>query len=116
MVHSLKPSFVASGNNPTGVALALGEIIHSGSLEFTANHLGRLSLSYEESDSDPSFVGMVHSGLPSLHTTLENSSGEGHTISGAGRSSESPNPRGCNVETLTVPITTTPASESTPAF
>jgi hypothetical protein len=62
------------------------------------------------------FVGMVHRGLPSLHTTLEESSDEDGTTSGAGGSSGSPSPRVCNVVTLTDPITSTQALENTLAF
>jgi hypothetical protein len=50
---------------------------------------------------------MVHSGSPYLHTVLKDSSDEGGTASGEGGSSRSPEPRGCNVVTLTIPIITT---------
>jgi hypothetical protein len=41
MVTSLKLSFIANGNDPTDIGLALGETIHFGSLEFTTDCLGR---------------------------------------------------------------------------
>jgi hypothetical protein len=56
MVTSLKLSFVANGNNPTGVGLTLGETICFDNLEFTVDRLGRLSLSPEEGDSGTIFV------------------------------------------------------------
>jgi hypothetical protein len=45
MVLSLKLSFVANGNNLTGVGLAPGSTIHFSSLEFTSDRIGHLSLS-----------------------------------------------------------------------
>jgi hypothetical protein len=45
MVPSPKVSFIANDNNLTGINLALGSTIQFGSLEFTADHLSRLSLS-----------------------------------------------------------------------
>jgi hypothetical protein len=113
MVISPKFSFVANSNNPTGVGLTLSETIRFASLEFTVDRLGRLSLSPEEGDSGAIFIGMVHSGLPSLHTALKNSSDEGGTALGARGSSGSPGPRECNVVILIVPIPTTPALENT---
>jgi hypothetical protein len=58
---------------------------------------------------------MVHSGSLSLHTILEESSDEGDTTLGGGESSSYPGPRGCNVVTPTVPISTTPLPEGTSA-
>jgi hypothetical protein len=84
MVISSKLSFIANGNNPTSVGLAPGQTIHFGSLEFTVDHLGRLSLSPEEDDSGAIFIGMVHSGSPSLHITLEDSSDDGGDALGIG--------------------------------
>jgi hypothetical protein len=46
MVPSLKLSFVANGDNSTGVGLDPGHTIHFGSLEFTTDRLIRLSLSH----------------------------------------------------------------------
>jgi hypothetical protein len=60
------------------------------------------------------FVGTVHSGSPSLHTTHKDSSDEGDPTSGKGGSSGSPGPRGCNVVTPTFLIITTPVPVWTP--
>jgi hypothetical protein len=46
MVPSLKLSFIANGDNSTGVGLDPGHTIHFGSLEFTTDRLIRLSLSH----------------------------------------------------------------------
>jgi hypothetical protein len=83
---------IANGNNPTGVGLSSGKTIHFDCLEFTVDRLGRLSLSPYEWDSSAIFIGMVHNGSPSLHTTLKDSSDEGGTTSSAGGSSGSPSP------------------------
>jgi hypothetical protein len=116
MFNSLKLPFISIDSYPTGVSLALGKTIHFSNLEFTVDHLCHLSLSSKEWDSDTIFIGMVHSGSPSLHTALEDSSDEDGAASGAGGSSRSPGPRECNVVTPTVPNTTTPASENTPTL
>jgi hypothetical protein len=116
MVYSPKLSFVANGSNLTGVGLALGKTICFYSLEFTIDHLGRLSLSPEEGDSGALFVGILHSGSPSLHTALEDSFDEGGAASGEEGSSGSPDPRAYDVATPRAPITTTLAPESTPVL
>jgi hypothetical protein len=59
---------------------------------------------------------MVHNGSPSLYTTLEDSYDVDSAASGVGGSSGSLGPRGCNVVTLTDPITSTQALENTLAF
>jgi hypothetical protein len=92
MAHSPKLSFVANGNNLTGVGLAPDSTNHFGCLEFTADQHGLLSLSPQKWDSGTIFIGMVHSGSPSLCTTLEESSNEDHTASGTEGRSGSPDP------------------------
>jgi hypothetical protein len=84
MVTSSKLSFIANNNNSASVGLALSETIRFDSLEFTVDHLGRLSLSPYEGDSIAIFIGMVHGRSPSLHTTLKDSSDEGGATSGTG--------------------------------
>jgi hypothetical protein len=92
LVPSLKLSFIANGNHPIGVSLTPGSAICFGSLEFTTDHLSHLSFSPQEWDSSVVFVGMVHNGSPSLHTTLKESSDEYGAALGAWESFGSPNP------------------------
>jgi hypothetical protein len=91
MVPLLKLSFIANGNNPTSIGLALGSTIHFNSLEFTADRLGCLCLSPQEGASGSIFVGMVHIGSPSLRTTLEESD-EDATASSAWGALDPPTP------------------------
>jgi hypothetical protein len=58
----------------------------------------------KEGDLGATFVGMVHSGSPSLHTALEDCSNVDGAASSVGGSSISPAPRGCNVVTPTIPM------------
>jgi hypothetical protein len=102
IAYSPKLTFVADGNNQTGIGLTLGETICFGSLEFTADCFSNLSLSPEGNHSGAVFVGMVHSGSPSMHTVLEESFDEGDIASVGGG--------------VTIPITTTPSLENTPAL
>jgi hypothetical protein len=87
--------------------------IHFGSLEFVADHFGVLSLFPEGNDLGVAFVEMVHSGSPSLHTILEESTNEDNITSSGGGSSAFLISQGCNMVTPTVPVTTTPPSEGT---
>jgi hypothetical protein len=113
MVYSPKLTFIDNGNNQTKVELAPSKTICFGSLEFTTDCFGHLSLSPKGNDLGTAFIGMVHSGSPSLHTILEESSDKGNAASGNGGSYGFPDPRGCNMVTPIVPITTTPLPEST---
>jgi hypothetical protein len=94
MVCLLKLTFVANGNNLTGVDIAPSETIYFGSLEFTADRFGRLSLSPKGVDLGAIFVGMVHNRLPSLRTTLEESSNGGKAASGEGGTMDPSDPEG----------------------
>jgi hypothetical protein len=67
-----------------------GETIYFGSLEFTTDRFGKLSLSMEGNDSGAKFVRMVHIKLPSLYTTLQESSDNSDIASGRGGSSGFP--------------------------
>jgi hypothetical protein len=94
MGTSLKLSYFANSSNAIGVILALSKTIHFGSLEFIVDRLGILSLSHNERDSSAIFVGMVHTGSMSSHTTPKDSTDESGTTSGVGGSSGSPDLEG----------------------
>jgi hypothetical protein len=113
MVYSPKLTFIANHNNSTGIGLTRSKTICFDILEFTNVRFDHRSPS-KGVDSSSIFIGMMHSGSPSLHTILEESSDEGGTASGEGGSSRSHKPRGCNMVTSTVPITTTLPPENTP--
>jgi hypothetical protein len=68
----------------TSIGLTLDETICFESLVFITDRFGNLSLSPEGNDSGIILVRMVHSGSPSLHTILEDSSDEGDPTSGEG--------------------------------
>jgi hypothetical protein len=113
MIHSPKLTFVANMNNRTCVGFAPSKAKCLGSLQFTTDCFGNPSLSPKGNDSGVIFMGMVHNRSPSLHTILEESSDEGHTTLGRGGISGFPDPRGCNMVTLTIPVATTPPLEGT---
>jgi hypothetical protein len=115
MVHSPKPVVTTDGNHQTDDGFTMVKSIHFGSLEFVADRFGVLSLFPEGNDLDVAFVEMVHSGSPSLHTILEESTNEDNITSSGGGSSAFLISQGCNVVTPTVPVTTTPPSEGTSA-
>jgi hypothetical protein len=79
MVHSMKPIIVANGNKLTGIGFTLVETICFGSLEFITDRFSNLNLSPEGNDLGAVFVGIVHSGSPSLHHVLEESTDEDDT-------------------------------------
>jgi hypothetical protein len=76
MVHSLKHSIVSVSINLTNFEFTQGEAIYIRSLEFITHRFDCMSFSPKENDSGPIFVGMVHSGSPSLYTILEESISE----------------------------------------
>jgi hypothetical protein len=114
MIHLLKPIVITDASNLFDVELTWGETVHFKNLEFIADRFDNLSLSPERNDSGAVFVGMDHSGSPSLHAILEEFVGEDDSASSEGRSSGFLISRGCNVVTPTVLITTTPPPEDTP--
>jgi hypothetical protein len=81
MVHSLKLIIVGDGHRQTSIGFAPGKTIRLGTLEFIADHSGSLSVSLEGNGLGAIFVGMVHSGLLSLHALLEESADEDDTTS-----------------------------------
>jgi hypothetical protein len=74
------------------------------------------SLLPKGNDSGALFVGMAHSGSPSLHAILEESPSEVDSTSSDGKSSSFPIPREFNMVTSTIPIATTPPLEETPTL
>jgi hypothetical protein len=90
-----------------GIELTWGGTIHFEKLEFIADHIDNQSLSPEGNDSCTIFVGMVHSGSPSLHAILEELAREDDLISSDRESSNFPIPWDCNVVTPVIPVVTT---------
>jgi hypothetical protein len=96
-----------------GVELTWGETIYFVNPEFITNHFDSQSLSPEGNDSCAIFVGMVHSGSPSLHAILEESASEDDSASSDEERSDFPIPQDCNVVTPAIPVATTPPPEET---
>jgi hypothetical protein len=90
MVHSSKLVVITDGEHLTSVSFTHGETICFGSLEFSAECFGNLSLSDEGKVSCVVIMWMVHSRLQSLHTILEDSVDEGDTSSSGGEAPVSP--------------------------
>jgi hypothetical protein len=109
-----KTPIATDSSKLTGVKLAWGKTIHFRNLEFITDPFDNLSLSTEGNDSGAIFVGMAHSGSPSLHAILEESTGEDDLASSEAGSSSFPISWGCNVVTPTIPIVTTSPSKGTP--
>jgi hypothetical protein len=79
---------MTNGSILSDVEIAWAETIRFGHLELITDHFDNLSLSLKGNDSDVVLVGMVHSGLPSLHAILEESTnGDDSTSSDRGSSS-----------------------------
>jgi hypothetical protein len=66
------------------LALPLAKLFTWGSLEFIADCVDSLSLSAKGNDSGIVFMGIAHSGSPSLHTILEDSTNKFNTASTRG--------------------------------
>jgi hypothetical protein len=75
--------------------------IHFEDPEFIDDHFDNKSLSPEGIDSSAAFMGMVHSGSPSLHAILKSAS-KGDSASIGGESSIFPIPWECNMVTIGV--------------
>jgi hypothetical protein len=93
---------------------SLSEIIHSGSLEFITDCFGSLCLSPKGSESCTMFVGTTHSGSPSLHAMIEDSTNKFHTTSSGVASSSLPISRMHGTRAPPAPITTIPWLEDAP--
>jgi hypothetical protein len=92
MVHSPKLTVIVNGKHQTSVGFITDgkHQIFFGGLEFITYHFSRLSFSPDGNDSGTVFVGVVHNGLPSLQTILEESTDEGDTASSGVGSSDFP--------------------------
>jgi hypothetical protein len=80
MVHSPKHTVIADSQHQTSIGFTHGETIHFGNVEFITDHFGSLILSDKGNDLGAVFVGMAHSGSPSLRTILEDSAGKGDNL------------------------------------
>jgi hypothetical protein len=109
-------AITTDGKHLTCGGFSLGETVCFGSLDFIADYFSSLNLSPKGSDSGTIFMGMVHSGSPSLHTILEDSADEFYSTSSGEGSSGFPICRRHSMGTLPTPLTTTPRPEdaSTP--
>jgi hypothetical protein len=103
MVHLPKPIVIISGNNLISIEFTWHKSIHCVRLEFITDCFEILSLSPEGNDSRVIFMGMVHSGSPSLHTILDESISEEESASSDMGTSGFPISQGCNVVTPVVP-------------
>jgi hypothetical protein len=61
LVHSSALTISADGERLTCGGFSLSEAVHSGSLEFIAEHFGGLSLSPMRNDLGGTFMGSTHS-------------------------------------------------------
>jgi hypothetical protein len=98
------------------VELTQYEAIHFEGLKFITDKSYNQSVLPERSDLGAVFMGMAHSGSPSLHAILEESPSEGDSASNDGESSDFPIPQECNVVASAFPIATTPLSEEAPTL
>ena len=99
MAQSLVLTIAVDGELRTSLDFTSGEIFRFGNMEFTADHLGRLSISNDGDDSGARFVGVTLSGLASLHTILETDADDDMSTSEEEGSSHFPLSRECNVIT-----------------
>jgi hypothetical protein len=81
MVHSSTLAITTDGKHLTCGGFSLGKTVHFGNLEFIVDCFGSPRLSPKGNDSRVVFVGMAHSGSPSLRTILKYSTDEFYMVS-----------------------------------
>jgi hypothetical protein len=114
MVHSSTPIIATVEKCLTCGVFSLGETVCFNSLEFIIDYFGNLSLSPKGSDSGTIFMGMTHSGSPSLHVIIEDSTDEFYMTSSGEGSSGHPVSRRCSTGASPTPIATTPWPQDAP--
>jgi hypothetical protein len=90
MDHSSTVAITTDGKHLTCGGFSLGETVHFGRPEFIADCFDSLSLSPKGRNSGTVFVGMTHSGSPSLCNILEDSTDEFYMASSGEGSSSLP--------------------------
>jgi hypothetical protein len=99
-----------------GALLTQDEAIHFECLKFITDPSHDQGLLPEGNNSGAVFMGMAHSGSPSLHAILKESPSEDDSTLINGESSDFPIPRECNMVTSAIPIATMPPPEETPTL
>jgi hypothetical protein len=115
MVHTSTLTITTDGDHLTSGGFSFDEPIRFGSMEFIFDCFVSLSLSPKGSGSGAVFMGMAHSGSPSLRTILEDFADELYMTSSGEGSSDFPISRRRSMGTMPTPLATTPWSEDAPA-